>query len=176
MIFLVSILAITILNLIFRDYLYQMSLDLIMSLQTQGRDPYLLAFFQTVKKVGSSYFIYGALILIYVFKERALAFHYTLIISSMMFFLCYLKMIIRYPRPYQYSDAIIPTSCSGQYGCPSATSIRVSTIMISLFLDFFHSRRRFMSFSVYFASLFVTVFIVVSVMCSRVFLAAHSIN
>jgi len=98
----------------------------------------MFTFFQTVKKLGSSYFIYGVLLLIYIFKERALAFHYTLIISAMMFFLCYMKMLIRYPRPYQYSAEIIPTSCSGQYGCPSATSIRVATMITSLFLDFVH--------------------------------------
>lgn len=136
LIFFGSILFIAILNSILRPYLYQLSLDLIMEIQTAGRDPYVFAFFNTVKKLGSSYFIYGVLVLIYIFKERALAFHYTLIISFMMFFLCFMKMLIRYPRPYQYMAEIIPTSCSGQYGCPSATSIRVSTMMISLFLDF----------------------------------------
>lgn len=57
-------------------------------------------YFQNIKKLGSAWFIYGVLLLIYVFKERALAFHYTLIISMMMFFLCFMKMIIRFPRPY----------------------------------------------------------------------------
>ena len=133
-----SIVLISIMNSIFRPYLYQLSLDIIMHFQTIGRDPYVFAFFNTIKKLGSSYFIYGVLLLIYIFKERALAFHYTLIISFMMFFLCFMKMLIRFPRPYQYMNEIIPTSCSGQYGCPSATSIRVSTLMISLFLDFVH--------------------------------------
>lgn len=100
LIFITGILVATIINSIVRDWLYKMSLDLIMQIQTQGRDPFLLAYFETIKKIGSNYFIYGVLVLIYVFKERALAFHYTLIISAMMFFLCYMKMIIRYPRPY----------------------------------------------------------------------------
>jgi membrane-associated phospholipid phosphatase len=129
-----------------------------------------------VKKLGSSYFIYGVLILIYVFKEKALAFHYTLIISAMMFFLCYLKMIIRFPRPYQYSEAIIPTSCSGQYGCPSATSIRVATMIASLFLDFVHTKRNKITLLQYSIGLSITIISIVSVMISRVYLAAHSIN
>jgi len=74
--------------------------------------------------------------IIYVFKERALAFHYTLVISLMMFFLLQLKLMVRFPRPYQYSAEIFPTTCSGQYGCPSATTIRVTTMLTSLFLDF----------------------------------------
>ena len=115
-----------------------MSLDWIRRIQSEGRDPLVYTYFETVKDLGSSYFIYGTLLFIYVFKERALAFHYTLVISFMMFFLCFMKMIVRYPRPYQMYADILPTSCSGQYGCPSATTIRVTTMIASLFLDFVH--------------------------------------
>lgn len=129
-----------------------------------------------MKELGSLHFIYGTLLVIYAFQEKALAFHYTLVISAMMFFLCYMKMLIRFPRPYQYSAEIIPTSCSGQYGCPSGTSIRVATLIASLFLDFVHAKRRRMNFMQYSFWLFVTVGSIASVCVSRVYLAAHSIN
>lgn len=45
LIFFGAILIATILNSIFRARLYQASIELILDLQTQGRDPYLLAFF-----------------------------------------------------------------------------------------------------------------------------------
>jgi membrane-associated phospholipid phosphatase len=128
------------------------------------------------KELGSTHFIYGVLIYIYVFKEKALAFHYTLIISAMMFFLCLMKMIIRYPRPYQYSAEIIPTSCSGQWGCPSGTTIRSTSLLVSLFFDLVHERRFSVTVPQYLFGLVLTIVASVSVMISRVYLAAHSIN
>lgn len=139
--FLGTIVLISLLNLIFRPFLYQLSIDYILDLQKRGRNPYLFMFFNTIKELGSAEFIYGTLILIYVFCSRALALHYTFIISAMMFFLCFMKTVVMYPRPYQYHDDILPTSCSAQWGCPSATSIRVSTLVTSLFLDFFYSKK-----------------------------------
>ena len=98
-----------------RDYmgLYELSIKIILDLQERGRDPVWTWIFTYITKIGDSYTLYGILVLIYVFCSRALAFHYTLIISTMMFFLCFMKMVVRYPRPYQFNDDIIPTSCSG---------------------------------------------------------------
>jgi hypothetical protein len=141
-----------------------------------GRDPYSYAFFSTVKDIGSSYVVYGSLVLIYIFNSRALAFHYTLIISAMMFFLCFMKMIVAYPRPYQVHPDVLPTTCSGQFGCPSATAIRVVTIVTSLFLDFFHSKRNRKHILYYSVGCIITFIGVFGVMASRVYLAAHSIN
>jgi len=120
--------------------------------------------------------VYGTLILIFVFCSRALAVHYAFIISTMMFFLCFMKMIIRYPRPYQYHDEIQPTSCSPQWGCPSATSIRVSTMVFSVFLDFCYDKRQKMHPLLYYFGCLCTTIAIVGVMASRVFLAAHTIN
>ena len=133
-------------------------------------------FFQLIKNIGSPYFVYGSLGVIYVFCSRALAFHYTLIISTMMFYLVWLKMIFRYPRPYQMSPDVIPTSCSGQFGCPSATSIRVATIVLSLFLDFVQERKKKMSIVCYILGCLAAFIGIFGVMCSRVYLGAHSIN
>jgi len=136
----------------------------------------VLVFFNTIRKLGSTWFIYGTLLLIYVFKEKALAFHYTLVISFMMFFLVTMKMIIRFPRPYQYSAEVMPITCSGQYGCPSATSIRVTTLLASLFFDFVHEKRHKMGVFKYSLMLCLTVYCIGSVMMSRLYLAAHAIN
>jgi len=111
-----------------------------------------------------------------VFKEKALSFHYTLVISFMLTFLVSMKMIIRFPRPYQYSPEVMPITCSGQYGCPSATTIRVTTLLTSLFFDFVHEKRRKIGVAKYSLMLCLTVFCIVSVMVSRVYLAAHAIN
>lgn len=175
-VFIGSVIAITIINFIIRDYLYQLSIDIILSLQENGRDPYQYWFFNNIRKLGDSHTLYGILLLIYVFCSRALAFQYTLVISTMMFFLCFMKMIIQYPRPYQYHADIIPTSCSGQWGCPSATSIRVGTICMSVFLDFVYEKRHRLHPVVYYAGCLATFIGLFGVMCSRVFLAAHSIN
>eukprot|EP00347_Sterkiella_histriomuscorum_P023975 403332739 len=94
----------------------------------------------------------------------------------MMFFLCFMKMVVRYPRPYQYHDDIIPTSCSGQWGCPSATSIRVGTIVMSVYLDFCYEVRHRIHPIFYYCGCVLAFLGVFGVMCSRVFLAAHSIN
>jgi membrane-associated phospholipid phosphatase len=175
--FMSAIVFATLLNaFVLRPNLYQSSIDYIIDLQTRRRDPYLLIFFNTIRKLGSTWFIYGTLLLIYVFKERALAFHYTLVISFMMFFLVFMKMLIRFPRPYQYSPEVMPTTCSGQYGCPSATTIRVTTLLASLFFDFVHERRHKMGVVKYTLMLCLNVFCIGSVMVSRVYLAAHSIN
>ena len=153
-----------------------MSLDYIITLQTEGRSPFAMTYYNLVKRFGSSEFIYGTLLLIYVFKERALALHYTLIISAMMFFLSFLKMVIRFPRPYQYSIDIIPITCSGQYGCPSGTTLRSTTVLVSLFLDFVQAKSHKLRVGEYLIFLSITGVSVISVMASRVYLAAHSIN
>lgn len=137
-----SILAITIWNILFRDYLYAKSLDIILDIQNSGRTSWVNTYFRSFKLIGDAKFVYIVLVLIYIFGSRALAFHYTLIISHAMFFLVFMKMLIHYPRPYQYHPDIIPVSCSGQFGCPSATSIRIATMIMSLYLDFVHEKRR----------------------------------
>ena len=65
--FLGSIVIITILNFIFREYLYKLSLDIILDLQRNGRDPYFFMFFDSIKEIGSAYSVYGTLLLIYIF-------------------------------------------------------------------------------------------------------------
>ena len=174
--FVTSIVIATVLNFLFREWLYKMSIDYVLELQKQGRDPYMYQFYTTMTLIGSTEFIYGTLLLIYIFCSRALALHYTFVISSMMFWLCFMKTIVMYPRPFQYHPDIMPTSCSGQWGCPSATSIRVTTLVTSLFLDFVYSKRHRFNLFFYVVGCSVTLFCVISVLCSRVYLAAHSIN
>ena len=126
--------------------------------------------------VGSTYFVYGTLIFIYIFCSKALAVHYTFVISTFFWFLVEMKMFIRFPRPYQGHDDVLPTECTAQYGCPSATAIRVSTIIFSLYLDFIHEKRRRLGPSLFYFWTFLTTLIIVLVAVSRVYLAAHSIN
>ena len=135
-------LLITIWNIIFRDYLFNKSLEIILSIQNSGRNTWTNAYFRSFKFIGDTEFVYEVLILTYIFGSRALAFHYSLIISMCMFYLVFMKMLIHYPRPYMYHPDIIPTSCSGQFGCPSATSIRIATMITSLYLDYVHEKRR----------------------------------
>ena len=90
----------SILNLLFRPYLYGITIDLILKIQADGRNPIINFIFETVKDTGTSEVVYGTLIFVYVFASRGLAIQYTFIISAMMFFLCFMKMIIASPRPY----------------------------------------------------------------------------
>lgn len=99
-IFGISIVLATLANFMVRSWLYQMSIDYVLELQRVGRDPYIYEFFSTVTLIGSSEFIYGTLLLIYIFCSRALAVHYTFVISSMFFWLCFMKTIVMYPRPF----------------------------------------------------------------------------
>lgn len=100
--------------------------------------------------------------------------HYALLISTMMFFMTLMKMLIQLPRPYQFSPDIIPITCSAQFGDPSGTTLRSTTMLVSLFLDFVHDKR--VSLGQYLVCLGITAASVASVMWSRVYLASHTIN
>jgi hypothetical protein len=100
LLFLGSVILITLINIIFRPYLYQKSLEIILDIQKSGRSEGLVGYYKVVEQFGTTNFVYFVLFCVYIFCSRALAFHYTLIISIMMFFLVFMKMIIRFPRPY----------------------------------------------------------------------------
>lgn len=111
--FSLAVSVITILNYIFRVPLYNKSLEVILNIQNSGRGQAATTFFKVVEQFGNTSFVYLTLFTVYIFCSRALAYHYTLVISTMMFFLVFMKMIIRYPRPYQVHPDIIPMECSG---------------------------------------------------------------
>ena len=91
---------------------------------------------------GSPEFVYFSLILIYIFKSKFLALHYSVVISVMYFFVFYMKLIIRHPRPYQQVKEVVPTRCSVTFGDPSAHCIVSSTMLITHYLNLVYHRWR----------------------------------
>jgi hypothetical protein len=65
--FIGSILALTLLNIIFRDYLYALSIEFIMYLQNTGRDPSTLYYFTSYKFFASNSFLYTTVALLFIF-------------------------------------------------------------------------------------------------------------
>lgn len=100
LIFFGAILIFTIINIIVRPYMVSRSLEYQMNLQENGRSSYWMAFYDKISWFGSTDFIYFVLVMVYIFGSRALAFQYTLVISFAMFFLVFMKLVIRFPRPY----------------------------------------------------------------------------
>src|SRR5436309_2102958 len=74
--FIGAVLAITIWNIIFRDYLFNKSLEMILDIQNGGRDPWTFSFFRCFKLIGDAKFVYMVLIFVYIFGSKALAYHY----------------------------------------------------------------------------------------------------
>jgi hypothetical protein len=132
-----------------------------------------------MRRFGTADFFFMVLILIFVFGSRALAFHYSVVISLAMFFMTFLKVVIHFPRPYQIHPDLMPLAlqyCSAQYGSPSSSGIRVSFMMTTIFLDAFYGRRHIIHPFMLAFGFILTQFINMCVLISRVYWVQHTID
>jgi membrane-associated phospholipid phosphatase len=153
---------------IFRNPLFQYSLFLEENLQKSGT--FIISLMNFFSFMGTEP-VY-LLIILFVINFDDTYKSYTILMISLVSTLLTgtLKIIYTEARPYYLNPNIIPFNCEGGYGNPSGHSLSSSAIYLTIWKLYFYDKNTKIS------SLLLFLFLIFSIMVSRLFMGVHSLN
>ena len=130
-----SLAAIITTDLIIGDRLFEQSLDLIPSIQSEKTDASLNTW-HIYSDLSIFLISRGSVLIVYAFiTQRSRCFYYLFVASGIEAFVDILKLAYHEPRPYWVDSEVIPEHCSGQYGNPSGHAAVSMAVMLTIWLD-----------------------------------------
>ena len=167
---------------LYRDSLYQKTLDEVPRMQLKKR---LYGFFQTITFLGEAEICIIMLVFIFNLTNKLKA----LYIWAAFGFICYLnvgvlKNLYSQPRPFWVSENINPQKCRKDFGNPSGHSMTASFFWLTVYLHKYHEVGAIKKFNSVFCTEYIVkmmltvgmVLFFIFLAVSRVFLGEHSYN
>lgn len=161
----------------YRKYLFDISIPFIEALQ--GEDPAknnLLSIPKYISNLGNTVAFMAIIMIVYNFGNiyKTYVLLSTIFLSTMN--IAILKMIYVSPRPYWVSDKIISLDCEAGWGNPSGHSMASTAFYLTLWhiMTDCHQLRDRKSFKAW--SFILTILFILSIMVSRNYAGAHSLN
>lgn len=157
-----------------REAVFKFSLIFEKKLQSVNSES-LTLFFKIISEIGKEYFYLPVLILLYLFYPLTKSLTYLFNLGISIVLVEILKNSYGNPRPF-WIDTNLFKVCEGGYGNPSGHSIASVAGFLGLWSTLFDVEyfddKPFWKFS----ALFFHIFIIINIIFSRLFLAAHSLN
>lgn len=122
----------------YRQYLFDASIPIIISLQASAT-PEWIQFFQTVSFIGAGGIPIAVILGGYIFWPRSYAFYYLTYFAEIFIVMNIGKMAYHSPRPYMVNDEVQVFGCATEFGHPSGHAIISMTLCIGLLIDYFTS-------------------------------------
>lgn len=157
-----------------RDAVFNFSLRFEKSLQSANSES-LTTFFKIISEIGNQYFYLPAIFLIFLFYPLSSSLTYLFNIGLSVVLVEILKNSYGNPRPF-WIDSSLFKVCEGGYGNPSGHSIASAAGFLGLWstlfdVEFFDNKLVWK-----FSALCAFVLVIILILFSRLFLAAHSLN
>jgi membrane-associated phospholipid phosphatase len=161
----------------YRQPLFDLSIPYIEAVQ--GPNPLsnkLLYISEFISMLGNTGVFIGIIGMVYNFANiyKTYVLLTTLFLSTMN--ISILKMIYMSPRPYWVSEKILPFGCEGGWGNPSGHSMASTAFYLTLWHIVFECSQLRNNKTAKGCSLAFVIFFIMSIMVSRNFVGAHSIN
>jgi membrane-associated phospholipid phosphatase len=136
--FAVSLILIIGVEFAYRKPLFERSIVLQEAIQA-NITPSGITVFTGLSSWGAGPPYFGFFVWVFLQESRGRAFYYALFLTFTMFVMNITKMAYHEPRPFMYSETIMPFGCSSEYGNPSGHSIFAAAINLFLYMDVFHA-------------------------------------
>ncbi len=150
---------------------------MILTLQASST-PASIEFFKLVSDIGVS-LGFLAIGITYIWASRARALYYVILYVLMVFIMCTFKIGYHDPRPYMTDSDVQVYGCSTEFGNPSGHAMTASSVMITIFLDYFFSDPTVYINTkkwVYYLALFLNISFILLSGFSRLYNGVHTLD
>ena len=170
---LLYVLVMIIIELFYRNPLFNKSLELIPNLQSNQS---IKAFWKFITIFGTEKVLIPFFLIFFNWYSLSKSYLYLTILIFSVYFDNVLKIIYNNPRPYWVSTAISSENCEGGYGNPSGHAFSSSCVYLTIWHitsdnEFF--TKRYWLRVIY---LGITLILIFLIMFSRLYLGVHSLN
>ena len=136
--FTVCLVAIFIAELLFKQALFNASLQIIFAFQQNlqfGNNPYLLYYCRIIHVLGNAPAFLLYLTLAFPIVSRQTAFYLCVCFGLGVFVRCSVKLLFRDARPYMVRQSVYPNMCDTSYGTPNSETLLCTLALTVLFLN-----------------------------------------